>query len=374
MEKITLNFTAPINSLGYGVCGLNLLRSLSELFDVAYWPIGQVEAPAEHHDLIRGAIQRQQFYDVYAPSLRLYHQFDLAQHVGRGVRCAMPIFELNRLKPVEKHHVRSQELVFVNSAWAKQVLIENGVEKQKIRVVPLGVDRQVFSEKNKQESDSTIFVNIGKWEVRKGHADLVEAFNKAFTKEDNVKLLMNCFNPCFRTQEEVERYNSQWVSLYKNSPLGEKIFIYDRRLPSQKDVAKLMAAADCGVFPAKAEGWNLEAAEMLAMGKHVILTDYSAHTEFATPHSSLLISIDEVEDAHDGIWFRADAPEWQGAPGQWAKFGESQMDQLIEHMRSIHRRKQQGELQPNLAGLEHMSRFTWENSALAIMKEVDSAS
>ena len=75
------------------------------------------------------------------------------------------------------------------------------------------------------------------------------------------------------------------------------------RLNTHEDVAVIMSQADVGVFPSRAEGWNLEALEMLSMGKHLIITDYSAHTEFCNKDNSRLIQIDEMEDAHDGIWF-----------------------------------------------------------------------
>ena len=44
-----------------------------------------------------------------------------------------------------------------------------------------------------------------------------------------------------------------------------------------------MAEAHCGVFPARSEGWNLGLVEMLSMGRHVIATDYSAHTSTSRP-------------------------------------------------------------------------------------------
>ena len=63
-----------------------------------------------------------------------------------------------------------------------------------------------------------------------------------------------------------------------------------------------MAGADCGVFLSRAEGWNLGLLEMMAMGKPVITTNYSGHTEFATPANALLVEVPEVEPAKDGVF------------------------------------------------------------------------
>ena len=52
-----------------------------------------------------------------------------------------------------------------------------------------------------------------------------------------------------------------------------------------------MSQVDCGVFPSRAEGRNLELLEMMSAGKHVITTDYSAHTEFCTKDNAGLVPI-----------------------------------------------------------------------------------
>ena len=38
-----LNLVAPINTLGYGVVGFNLLKYLSQEVDVALFPIGNID-------------------------------------------------------------------------------------------------------------------------------------------------------------------------------------------------------------------------------------------------------------------------------------------------------------------------------------------
>lgn len=360
-----LNFTAPLNSLGFGITGLNLLRELSVHAEVALWPLGSLEAPAGSGELIRACLARQASYDVAAPSLRLYHQFDLAQHVGRGIHAAFVIFELDRFRPVELHHLRQQDVLFVCSRWAEKVLQEAGLSCR-IVVAPLGVDETLFAPAPSQEGP-TRFLCVGKWELRKGHDVLLEAFAKAFRPSDDVELTLLCHNPCFPTAEALKRYNSQWEAMAARSPMAEKIVVYRSRLASQKDVAALMATSDCGVFPSHSEGWGLESAEMLAMGKQVILTNYAGHTEYATRENSLLIDCGLVEDAHDGVWFRADLPEWQGKPGRWASLGSRQQEQLIEHLRSIHKKKQEGSSLINQAGIDSMKAFTWKRTAEAVL-------
>ena len=136
------------------------------------------------------------------------------------------------------------------------------------------------------EPGATVFLNVGKWEVRKGHDILAEAFGKAFARKDDVRLVLLTHNPFYSAEE-----SRQWTDAYRNSPLGEKIQVLEDRLPSQRDVAQVMARADCGVFPFRAEGWNLDLAEMMAMGKNVIATDYSAPTEYLTPANARMLAM-----------------------------------------------------------------------------------
>jgi glycosyltransferase involved in cell wall biosynthesis len=124
-----------------------------------------------------------------------------------------------------------------------------------------------------------------------------------------------------------------------------------------------MSKVDCGVFPARAEGWNLELIELMAVGRQVITTNFSAHTEFCTAANSRLIDIKELEPANDGVWF-------DGTKGRWAKFDEDTQHDLVAHMRAVHEEKQAGRLILNKEGVETARRFTWDNTAKEILRNV----
>ena len=115
---------------------------------------------------------------------------------------------------------------------------------------------------------------------------------------------------------------------------------------------------DCGVFPSRAEGWNLEAIEMLAMGKELIITDYSAHTEFCNEKNSKLIPVDKKESAYDGIWFHGH--------GEWAEIGEEQIDCMVEHMRAVHA----SDKALNTQGIEMAKSLSWDNSAKILSQHI----
>src|SRR5262249_50080749 len=156
--------------------------------------------------------------------------------------------------------------------------------------------------------------NVGKWDYRKGHDFALHTFNAAFAPHDDVLLVMNCFNPFVFEQIGFDgpKQSRDWERQYLDSPLGRagRIFVLKDRLAHQGALAAVMASADCGFFPARAEGWNLDLAEMLAMGKHAVATDYSGHTEYARAAGARLIAIDALQTADDGFVIRGDRGEW----------------------------------------------------------------
>lgn len=325
-----------------------MLRAASRLnHDFALFPIGPIEAQTSHHALINEAIQRSHIYDVNAPSLRLWHQFALAHHVGKGPLCGFPIFELDDFTAQEKHHLRSMDFLFAASEWGCKVLSDHGMKN--VHKLPLGVDGEIFAPRPTENLKKTIFLNVGKLEIRKGHSELIDAFNMAFSPNDDVLLLMACGNP-FLSPEDT----ASWINLSEQTPMGGQIKIITDRSESQESIANLMSVAHCGVFPTKAEGFCLPILEMMSMGKHIIATDYSGHTEFVNKHNSFLINIDRKETAYDGRWFHG--------TGKWAHLGEGQIEQLVNHMRAIHKSHQAGEELYNQEGIKTVQSYTWENS------------
>jgi glycosyltransferase involved in cell wall biosynthesis len=353
-----INLVAPINQLGYGVTGLNILKSLvSAKHNVALFVVQQGEASIHDLPLVEASQKKAKLYNPNAPSVRIWHAQELALQVGKGKHCGFPIFELDRFKSDELHQLRAMDIIFTPSRWAEKILYNAGFRNT--RVVPLGVDRTIFNEKIPNLSlhrKTTVFINCGKWEKRKGHDVLVTAFNNAFNRDDDVKLIMHCWNPFLSPpMNKGKDSNRDWELLYQKSKLGKEGKITTTvRCGSQYELARIMMQADCGVFPSRAEGWNLELLEMLSLGKHVIATNYSGHTQYANINNAYLINIDEPEYADDGLWFHKE--------GCWAKFGKSQMEQLVHHMRHLHKLKQAVELKLNTQGIMTAEAYNWKET------------
>ena len=353
-----LSFISSHSRTGYGVTGAHLLRAMQQRgVPVAFFPLGVVDHTLAENPQLHQAVNLQDAYRPDVPSVRLSQQFDLAMHVGRGAHVAYTIFELDTFTPRELHHLVSQDAIFVCSEWARQLCLDNGLTETPLHIVPLGVDRTIFNENigaKRRWPNETVFMQVGKLEPRKGQLDLLRAFEDAFTPTDKVRLVLSCGNP-FVSKADLDAM----LRPFRKSPLASRITLLTDELPTQADVAELMAAADCGVFAARAEGWNLEALEMLSMGKSVIATDYSAHTEFMNPSNARLITIDSTEVAYPGKH-----------PGRWAFWGTRQHDQLVTQLREVHVQNGQGALALNAAGIATAQDFSWDASADALIRSL----
>lgn len=347
-----LNINCPIGGTGYGITSYNIVRGLHNLnTNISLFPIGSnLECNNEEDSvLLRNLYKNNETFDYDAPCLKIWHQHDLASRIGKGHYYSFPFFEIDKLTNKEKHNLNYCDYIFVASEWAKQVLLQNNIHKP-IYVAPLGVDTNIFKipPKIRVKNNNYIFFHIGKWEKRKSQDFLIECFNRAFINEDDVELWLLPHNPFLNKDEE-----SHWLDLVKNSPLKDKIKIY-HRLPTQYHLAEFIFYGDCGVFLSRAEGWNNEIPECMALDKPIIATNYSAHTEYCNSLNSYLVNIDELEEANDGKWFFGE--------GKWAKLAQNQMDQTIEHMRYVYHNN----IASNPNGMETAQKYSWNNTCSII--------
>lgn len=347
--KKNININCPIGKTGYGITSLNIIKSLAinNNANISLFPIGnnlELNADSEK-ELITTFIKNSEDFDYTAPCLKIWHQFDLASRIGSGKYFSFPFFEIDKLSNKETNHINSCDGVFTASKWGKIILKQNGVKKP-IYVSPLGVDTSIFKvpPKIRIGNGNYIFFHIGKWEHRKSQDFLLKAFDNAFTESDKVELWLLPHNP-FLNQLET----SYWLSLVESCNLRDKIKIYDR-LPTQYHLADFIFNGDCGVFLSRAEGWNNEILECMAIEKPIIATYYSAHTEYCNFENSYLVNISETEAANDNKWFHGE--------GNWAKLSSDQLEQTIEHMRYVYNNN----IRSNKHGLETAQKYSWNNT------------
>jgi glycosyltransferase involved in cell wall biosynthesis len=354
---MNLNFIGAINTTGYGTTALNILKGLSLNNKVSFFSLANdIECNTEEDaNIIQMSLENAQEYDINAPCVKLWTLPRINMFVGRGLKIGFPIFELDNFTNGEKNNTLILDKMFVCSKWAKSV-IEDVIGHKDISVIPLGQNIHKYPELLNvvRKPGPFRFFTCGKWEKRKGHDVVCEAFNKAFNKTDNVELHLMCGNHTHLNQEQEYKWKNKFIT----SKLGNKVrFI--QRVPLQEQVFQIMSQMDCGLFLSRAEGWNLELMEMIALDKTVITTNYSAHTEYCNKDNSLLVDIDSMEWALDDKWF-------DGNVGKWASIGERQVDQIVSYMREVYN----GRTTDRAARGFVRTNYTWGRTARSIIESL----
>lgn len=352
-----MNIVAPINQLGYGIVGANLTINIIKIDkETCLFPLGDIDCSENCREQIKEALNNSLSYKTSDPSLKIYHAWDLHSQPSKKFNSGLTFFEIDYLNKQEVNCLNQMDVVFSAGEWAKKIMEDNGV-KSKIVPISIGVDTETFFPVQKENHEKVIFINCGKWEIRKGHDVLLDIFNNAFNKEDNVELWMMNSN-LFISQEE----QKEWEKYYTNSALGDKIKIVPR-MQSPKNVHNIFARADCGIFPSRAEGWNMECAELMAMGKHVIVSNCTAHSDYCNENNSILVDLPHMEKAHDGKWFLG--------TGNWHKIDQKAMGDFSQSLRDFYKKKINNAI-INMNGIETFRILNWNSIAKKILSVVNS--
>lgn len=334
---MSFHYQAPLNPTGFGVCGRGLFRGLEGLgLAPQLTPLYGVDLDQEAGDdpsLVQAAAARR--VDPRADVLKVWHHHcDLTDWAGRGRRHLYTFFEVDRLPSGQVEDLNRQtDEVWAASRWGCEVLRASGYEHE-LRVLPGGVDRGVFHAAVRPAAveglrpETFVFVTAGKWSLNKGHDILLQAFHSAFRPSDDVALVCQCFNSVRGGDFDGPTQSGRWARWFMRSDLGRagKIFVGERPLPSQVDLAALFARADCGVFSFRAEGFCLELFEMAAMGKPVIATAATAPAEYLNEIGAVGVAADGTEAAYDPPFFHGEA--------EWARLGPTYVRRLADAMRA----------------------------------------
>jgi autotransporter strand-loop-strand O-heptosyltransferase len=168
--------------------------------------------------------------------------------------------------------------LWVPSKWQRDCTIKQGYDPNKIKVVPEGVDINVFfPEKKSHEltSDGRFkFFLAGRWDYRKSIKEIIETFLKTFDKDEPVDLIISVDNPFSgdgmkTTEERLKHYGLE----------DERIKVL--HFPSRTEYINILKSCNSFVSCARSEGWNLPLIEAMACGVPSIYSNCSGQLEFA---------------------------------------------------------------------------------------------
>lgn len=249
--------------------------------------------------------------------------------------------------------LKTFDQVWVPSKWQKDCTVKQGISEHKVRVVPEGVDVELYKPNPlRVENQRFRFLLVGRWDYRKATKEIIETFINTFSENDNVELLLNIDNPFANdgmssTEERLTKYNLNHPNITVLHHL------------SKEDYVTLLKSVDVFVSCARGEGWNLPLIEAMACGVPSIYSNWGGQLEFAEGRGVPVEIVGEVPaNVQNGDQYYS----WSNnATGD---FAEPDFDNLSKKMRDV---KDNYELHKKkaLEDSEDIRRiFTWDNAAL----------
>jgi glycosyltransferase involved in cell wall biosynthesis len=145
------------------------------------------------------------------------------------------------------------DYVWVTSEMARETYLEAGVPRQKISVVPLGVEVSAFTPPPREsDSASTRFIFVGRATAVKGVDVLLDAFRRLREEEPSSRLMMVGRRPRGLTRPDGVEFGGQLT---------------------RAELARELRRADCLVLPSRFDSFGLVVPEAMATGLPVIVSD-----------------------------------------------------------------------------------------------------
>jgi len=216
--------------------------------------------------------------------------------------------------------------------------IQNNVNVP-IKVIPHGIDPEVFSIQERTLTDKFYFLHIGSPVKRKGGQLVVDAFIDLFNGRDDIKLIIKSIGD--------PRLDFHGTSLFQNRQI---IFIPNEI--SEINLAAIYGKAHCLVYPTNGEGFGLIPYQAIATGLPTIVTNLTACKSFA--ELSMPLNADWVEINPDE--YETHYPHL----GLWGKPDMDHLKELMVHIVNDWEKEKRKAVQG--AHIIHASR-TWNNIA-----------
>ncbi len=220
------------------------------------------------------------------------------QNPGLDAYVGMTMFETDRLPPGWADECATMDEVWVPSAFNLETFVAGGVPREKLRLFQPGLDLAPFRAARPSYpipgKRGFTFLSVFQWSLRKGWDVLLEAYVRAFTKDDDVCLAIRAY-PGYRKdpplRQRIERHLKKLGLRARDCP---PILLIDEFL-SEERMVDFYAAGDAFVLPSRGEAWGLPYMEAMAAGLPTLGTRWGGQLDFMTDENSYLIDALELE-------------------------------------------------------------------------------
>jgi glycosyltransferase involved in cell wall biosynthesis len=303
--------------------------------------------------------------------LFIHHDYasDFAKFdVPQGPRCvAVRTWDFGPLPRVWVEKINTEFHQFwAGSRWIGEQARRGGVDADRIRIVPLGADPQLFRPEGElyplPSPKRFAFLFVGGLCVRKGSDTLIKAYADAFSATDDVVLVIKDHSQDLFYREDTIRRRMRELM---DDPSAPAIVHIDGFLPAAQ-LAALYRGCDVAVFPYRAEGFCVPILESMAAGTPVIAPNFGACLDFCSDETSYLMPVQRIRlPIHRrfkvALGFAEDVDE--------VDFCEVRASTLAEYLRRAYEAsalERAGKAKAGVA-VAH-GRFTWRESVASVRR------
>lgn len=189
-------------------------------------------------------------------------------------------------------HANSHTIIVTASNWSREGFIYSGADPDRVVVVPLGVDPNIYKplpleerKKLRQKlgwDDYFVFFNNGvMWNQRQGLDGLLKAFAQVSDRHPEARLFLKGREHIFPSRQELLQAKNVLTD-HELEKIRPRVIYQGENLSTQQ-IAELYQAADAYVSPYLAEGFNLPVLEAAACGLPIICTQGGPTDDFTHP-------------------------------------------------------------------------------------------
>ncbi len=292
-----------------------------------------------------------------------------APRQGRWV--AIRTWDFGRYPAAWAARIRADcDRLWVPSRWSKQLAVRSGIPAQRVAVVPWGIDPATFAPAGPRRRIATdkgfSFLFVGAPIYRKGLDVLLDAYVTAFTRHDDVCLVIKSHpDDLFYGGIDMRAR----IDALRSHPDHPEVVVIDEFL-SAAELAALYRACDVGVFPYRAEGFATPILEAMACGLPSIVPEFGACLDYCTAATSFRLPVRRVCLPLSGTFqfntlgFRETIDE--------IDFGEMPVSALANELRRVAGLSAAAIQRKAKAGVRvSHGRFTWAHTRARMLRELE---
>ena len=365
-----INWFSPLSDpSGYSYVSRWILRELLKAdvevaFDEMYqWNPELASEKYGTNDIIR-KLRKRAFKDKPRINLVLPDQFSKVfgnYHIG------YTMFEVDRISDVWTFMCNKMDEVWIPSVFNYDTFSKSGVEKEKLKVMPFGVDVDLFSPEVKPlnllgTEDKFVFLADYQHSIRKGWDVLLEAYYEEFSRDEDVCLVLKVYEaiPGDPRSEAVILRDVNRIKKRFSKALPKVLWF--RHMIEDQKMPQLYKAADCFVSTTRGEGFNLPLIQAMSMELPSIVTNWSAHMDYANERNAYLIDYEMIETHAAMLWH----PGYRGA-----LYANPSVEHTRSLMREVYEHRGQGKVKGRRAREGVVRNYTWKLAAERIIKRLE---